>query len=91
MCSCVADHLLASAPNNGSIVLWNLQSKALKNKQGKDLHICCVELTNLCTDYVFKDVHQRAVNKICWHPRDVHLLISGSQDCTMQTIVSIPS
>ncbi|XP_065918943.1 GATOR2 complex protein WDR24-like [Dysidea avara] len=64
------DHLLASAPNNGSIVLWNLHSRAAKNK----------------IEHVFKDIHQRAVNKICWHLREFHLLISGSQDCTMQTI-----
>ena len=38
-------------------------------------------------DYVFKDIHTRAVNKLCFHPREINLLISGSQDSTMQTIV----
>lgn len=64
------DNLIASAPNTGSIVLWDLNSKAAKNK----------------IDYVFKDIHTRAVNKICFHPREVNLLISGSQDSTMLTI-----
>ena len=33
--SILIDNLIASAPNTGSIVLWDLNSKAAKNKIGK--------------------------------------------------------
>lgn len=32
--------------------------------------------------------HQRAVNKLCYHPRDANILLSGSQDHTMCCFVS---
>ena len=34
-CTHLIDNLIASAPNTGSIVLWDLNSKAAKNKIGK--------------------------------------------------------
>jgi len=40
------DHLLASAPNNGSIVLWNLHSRAAKNKIGNTAVYLCAVLTD---------------------------------------------
>ena len=85
----LTDHLIASAPNTGSIVLWDLNSKAAKNKIGK-LTVNLLYSVNTAVasiDHVFKDIHTRAVNKICFHPREINLLISGSQDATMLTIV----
>lgn len=83
------DNLIASAPNTGSIVLWDLNSKAAKNKIGKTVLplSAYIRATGAIVDCVFKDIHTRAVNKLCFHPREANLLISGSQDSTMQTIV----
>ncbi len=42
----------------------------------------------LCSAHVFEGTHQRAVNKLNYHPRETTLLISGSQDYTMNAFVS---
>jgi WD40 repeat protein len=33
--------------------------------------------------YIYENVHQRAVNRVCYHPREPNTLLSGSQDSTM--------
>ena len=38
--------------------------------------------------HVFESTHQRAVNKLNYHPREATILISGSQDYTMNAFVS---
>lgn len=38
--------------------------------------------------HVFENTHQRAVNKLTYHPREANILISGSQDYTMNMFVS---
>eukprot|EP00731_Ephydatia_muelleri_P024253 Em0016g524a len=60
------DQQLATAPTNGSVVLWDLQ-KMTKSK----------------ISHVYENVHERAVNKLSFHPREVSVLLSGSQDATM--------
>ena len=37
--------------------------------------------------HVFDKIHQRASNRICYHPKDANILISGSQDSSMITLV----
>lgn len=38
--------------------------------------------------HVFDGFHQRAVNKISYHPKDFNLLLSGAQDSCMNIFVS---
>ena len=38
--------------------------------------------------HVYENVHERAVNKLSFHPREVTILLSGSQDSTMCCFVS---
>lgn len=79
VCMCVpslsllllSESQLATAPTNGSVVLWDV-NKRFKNK----------------LDHVFENCHQRAVNKLSYHPREPHVLLSGSQDYTMRIFVS---
>ena len=43
----------------------------------------------LLIGHVFENTHQRAVNKLTYHPREPNILVSGSQDYTMNAFVSM--
>lgn len=61
-----------------------------------DLSVCiCLSIVTfdvffkiLQLAHTYENVHQRAVNKLSFHPREVHILLSGSQDSTMCCFVS---
>ena len=40
--------------------------------------------------HAFEGCHQRAVNKLSFHPREANILLSGSQDSTMNVFVRKP-
>ena len=37
--------------------------------------------------YAFEGYHQRAVNKLSFHPREANILLSGSQDSCVKVFV----
>ena len=51
----------------------------------------------MCTYYVSSahvfeasdDTHQRAVNQLCYHPKEANTILTGSQDHTMCCFVSV--
>jgi len=65
------DAQLATAPTNGSVVLWDI-NKRTKSKLA----------------HAFEGHHQRAVNKLSFHPREANILLSGSQDSHMNVFDS---
>lgn len=74
------------------MVIWNLQREGFKHVQGIHRITCCVPyipLMNVLIERVLSG-HRRAVNRICWHPTDGNLLISGSQDGTIKLWVLNP-
>ena len=44
--------------------------------------------TSIHVAHVYENVHERAVNKLSFHPREANILLSGSQDSTMCCFVS---
>lgn len=67
---------MATASPTGSVVLWNLcrlaggVSMGASHENGKLAEIL--------------KGHKRSVNRVCWHPEDPHLLITGSHDRTVK-------
>lgn len=83
--------MIATAATNGAVVLWNLEREGLRNAQGQSISCLFLSIfTCLSIERIFND-HQRAVNRICWHPSDVNLLLSASQDGTVRLWVSLAS
>ena len=49
--------------------------------------VLCFFLLTLA--HAFEGHHQRAVNKLSFHPREPNVLLSGSQDSHMNVFVSV--
>lgn len=47
-----------------------------------------LHLTSSPVGHVFEGYHQRAVNKVNYHPRENNILLSGAQDSCMNIFVS---
>lgn len=71
------DNIFASSTSNGSVIIWNINRDKPKYAQGI-VHVYR-SFVFIWVERVFTE-HQRAVNRVDWHPADVHLFASASQD-----------
>ncbi|RWS31020.1 WD repeat-containing protein 24-like protein [Leptotrombidium deliense] len=79
------DNLLATGATNGAVVIWNIQ-KSTRSKIGITLYYK-LSFNYLRSFHISDQVyshHKRTVHKVCFHPCEAHLLLSGSQDGTMK-------
>lgn len=82
------DNILASAATNGTVVLWNLgkPSRAKFGKNNKCYHKKFFIIYLYCLDRTYK-AHKRTVNKLEFHPREAHYLLSGDQEGLIKLFV----
>jgi WD40 repeat protein len=80
------DNLIAIAGSNGSILVWSKQillSTSLPEKKEERTIRNKNNINRVSPEAVFPQLHNRAINRLSWHPTLSNVLLSASHDASV--------